>query len=134
MTSQKGDFLMKQGYEIRVLPSNVIEQDGQFYKIKGGTFPHIPVKLPIREKAMEFSERTKMETVYAVLYANEDAIQCLFFFTLSRNKRDEPLLEIIRCVGKRAVKKHWQTVRDLILEREEDIIWLYEDNDFLTFK
>ena len=128
---------MKQGYCIRILPVSAIQYDTSYFpratklcrqygrrmplKIPGNVFPNIPLKLPIREKAYDFARRGKENcetTVYTVLYADEECMQCLFVF---RFVKTTGACVIVRCVGKRCAKKHWTRIRQYIDKYGESI-------------
>ena len=130
---------MKQGYSIRILPSNsivgeditdknVYKKYKQFgkcvpVKISGETFEDIPIQLPIRKKAAQFANckgRYDNQT-FAIVYADEKNIQCLFLVRYIKGTED---FIICRCVSKLAAKHHWDAVREYFYENQKGtIVW-----------
>lgn len=82
-------------------------------KIKSNTFSGVSTELEVRPRAFRFFMRSS-STVYAVLHNDtEKGPQCLFFFTFYTIRENRNLC-ICRCIGKTAVKRHWEEVINFI--------------------
>ena len=128
---------MKQGYSIRILPVNSIVEDSiadkhaykkymQFnrcmpFKILGETFDDIPFGLPIRIRAAQFvaCKGCYENQTFAVLYADEKNIQCLFVIRYICGTEN---FVICRCVSRLAVKRHWEPVREFLSQSSKGTI------------
>lgn len=106
---------MAGSYSIRPLPNSSIVEGEKvsrngytipYFEIRNGTFDDIHQSLKIRPKAALFARRSQ-STVYVVIHNDSDAPQCLFLFEFISTSSKE-ILHICRCLGKNAVKKHWE--------------------------
>lgn len=119
---------MREKYTIRILPPNSITKDDHpkrrekdYLKIRGNTFPHIPLKLRIRPKSAYFTKNVLCSSpTYAVLYADEDTMECLFVFKYQHTSRGD-VLYLSRCVGKTITKHHKDTVLSFLEKHEARI-------------
>ena len=111
---QKGDFFMTSTYNIRPLPKNSIiecpkeSRNGRIipcFKIAEGTFDDIHESLEIRPRSALFAQ-DHFHDVYAVLNKDSDKTNCLFLFKFVPTNSGQALY-ISRCLGKSAVKQHW---------------------------
>lgn len=128
-------------YIIRKLPPNSIFEfrkqvngripNAQLFK---SAFPDITSVLQIRPKAASFARGP--QTKYVVLYENKRSVRCFFFFTLTTHPNDKIVLDICRCVGSRAVKRHWKTVIPFINNYKDGLKHLSDDQslEFYNFK
>jgi len=106
---------MEKGYEIRKISSSAIAErkEGMCF-IVGGTFPNIPINLPIRRRAVDFIKAHQAkENVYICLHADECSIDAMFVFYRMSNLE----YVICRCIGRRAVRFAWRDI-----ERQLDYI------------
>lgn len=128
---------MNKGYNICKLPVDSVGYDrkNRVSFIEGGTFPHIPMNLPIRPRALRFLFKTNLKNYqnppYAVLYADDNKVQCLFLFQFV--KANPKYFDMMRTVGKRRAREHWQKASSYIKNYTKEIQNLSE-SDVLEFK
>ena len=92
------------------------------YKIKGDTFPNIPLKLRIRPRAANFVK--KFSAKYVVLHINEEHVQCLSIFrfkSIHENTSEDKVIEMCRCIGTKQMKRHWNAVFNIIYRNIDEI-------------
>lgn len=116
---------MKGRYNIYLLPEGTIAEDEKgMFKIKGDTFPNIPIKLRIRPRAVNFAKNRYpiKSPVYAVVYSDENNIQCLFAFRYIYSEyHEEGIFYMCRCLGSTITKKHWEYVIEHINKHSKQI-------------
>lgn len=128
-------------YSVRILPEDSIVLDdkrpkitGNAWKIMENTFKGIPLKLPLRARAVSFAQRVKKSTsyspTYAFLFADKNEITCLVLFRYLILKKDNGFEYVpiyCRCVGKRKLKKHKKLVLSRIFQNYQQILDLKSD-------
>ncbi len=120
---------MARTYYIRPITSNLIIEREETtakgktiskFEILGGTLSNICNTVQIRPRAADFARRSRIG-VYAVFHEFKGEMQCLFLFrSVPCNSGDT--LEICRCLGKRAVKRHWEGIDLVCMTRAETVL------------
>lgn len=124
----------KEEYVIRVLPEpkKSVQEDAQmpgFWKIKGYTFPDIPIKFRMREVAARFAQSTflsgRTSRTYVVLHITEKKISCLYVFRFHFT-RSGTIPSMCRCVGTKVVKSHCENITQILNTKMQAILALKE--------
>ena len=106
-------------YVVRKLPEELVINK----KIEEGTFPEVDYPAHVRPNAVRFANQPKGPN-FVIIYCDEFGRGYIDFFLRYEGKHHAPA--ICRCVGRRAVRKHWENVLTIV-----DLIKLsFPDNFF----
>ena len=135
---------MKGRYVITILPKGAVVKDedatrkniGDTFKIKGDTFPNVPLKFFIRPRAANFANSFScFSRVWVVLHMNEEHIECICMFRfrpIHESRKEEQSIEMCRCVGSMYMKRHWYKIFTHISNNMEEIKNMKLPSDALT--